>query len=316
MLDLQAVTLLLTRRCNYHCSWCKISRGTLPGPELTPSDWVDVIEKLKGLGTTTFVIAGGEPTLRSLSLLRVLSAIAREPKATSILVSNGVFIARNADVGEKLLLAGLDAYSSSVDTEHRGRGLRQQDNGLGSYRLVDADNSGLASLRIMRELGCKDVTASLVLYRDNADTLADQIESLSDEGIWTVLSVLHAQADASAFEFRSEAVDALPTVGQVERFVASLLARWPRLKIHTPRRYFEKLPEVFRPDGCYAWHCAIPGRIEIDADGAFKPCPDTRSSLNVLTATPEELETEWAHVTHSCPGCYYACTAGAELRED
>jgi MoaA/NifB/PqqE/SkfB family radical SAM enzyme len=302
---LKSVTLLLTRHCNYNCAFCRISKSRVER-ELSGAEWRLVVRRMKALGVETFVIAGGEPTLKMNALLESLREIAQpQPsKGTSILVSNGQRLWRHPELCSELLAAGLDGYSSSVDDEH-----------LAPEGVLDVGDNGLQTLRLMRLLGCDDCTASLVLYRKNADVLPELIEELSEEGIWTVLSVVHAQADASGFEFRSWDASLLPSREQVERFTERVLKAWPRLKVHTPKAYFERLPAVYSEDGKYKWHCTRPGRLEVDADGCLKPCTDLRTDLSVLTATDGELYSAWQSAASKCPGCYYACTAGAEMPE-
>lgn len=283
--------LLLTRRCNYHCSFCRIAHK--PISELPLELWQEIIRILKtNYDVRTFGISGGEATLLPNLLVGVVQEISPYP---NFVISNGAVIDTEfgTKLGERLLLAGLTGYSSSVDDEH----------------LLHSKDHGLNSMLKMKELGCQDVTASLTIYSGNVKTLVQTIKKLTDLGIYSVISIVHAtkQPFPIPFVFRQDDVSVIPTYDEICYFVDEIIREYPKLDLHAPIEYFENLPKVYDSNGLFKWHCEKPHYIEIDSDGKIKPCPDLLSGLSILETSIDEMLKMWYNDTSKCPGCYYSC---------
>lgn len=291
--------LLVTRRCNYHCSYCAIAH--VPIPELKVEEWRQIVWRLKEWGVKVFGISGGEPLMLP-GLVKEIVAVA-QPMHTFI-ISNGSVIDSKAGrkLGAELITEGLYGYSSSMDDQH----------------LLHDEDHGLNSMRIMRDMGCPDVTCSLTAYAGNIDTLPSAIDDLSREGIYSVVSIVHATNPPFPVQwcFRQNDISVLPTVAQVKRFSGVVLDIYDSTLIHTPRSYFENLPKVFRPTGNFKWHCQKPNYIQVDSDGSFMPCPDLLSDKKILDMSIEEMQIEFEKAVNPCPGCYYACEVQSEAIDD
>ena len=57
--------ILITRKCNLNCPFCKIKRKRKLKNELSFEEWKKGIKNLKKIGVKTIQILGGEPTTQA-----------------------------------------------------------------------------------------------------------------------------------------------------------------------------------------------------------------------------------------------------------
>ncbi len=198
-----AIQWIATAACDLRCPHCYSHAGRRLPDELSTDEACRlVVDELAALGGPTFVVAGGEPTLRA-DLPRVLEHAAARGLPWA-LHTHGAHVERLADVVRAhpplLVAVSLDGPRAFHDA-FRGR--------RGSF------DASLAALRDLRTWGAPEVIAGTTVTRENADLVADLYPTVRASGAdgWG----LHLFAP----EGRGEAHRALvPTPAQLRRVAA------------------------------------------------------------------------------------------------
>ena len=155
-------TVIVTYRCNARCNMCsRFLSPSRPEEEIT----LETIRKLPRMSFTN--ITGGEPFLRE-DLKDIVRELYR--KSDRIVIStNGFFTDRIMDlcrefpqVGIRISLEGLEATNNAI----RG--------------LEDGFHRGYSTLKVLREMGMRDVGFGITLQDSNASDLLP-LYRLSDE---------------------------------------------------------------------------------------------------------------------------------------
>jgi MoaA/NifB/PqqE/SkfB family radical SAM enzyme len=139
-----AMSLSLTNRCNFRCTYCEIPLQQRD--EMDTDAWLDAIDQLRAGGMARASIMGGEPLVR-----KDLGAIARHLKLRGVHASmntNGWWVADRIDE-----VAALDLVCVTLDgPEHVHDAQRQR----GSYARV------LRAIEALRSRGVAVVTMTVV----------------------------------------------------------------------------------------------------------------------------------------------------------
>jgi MoaA/NifB/PqqE/SkfB family radical SAM enzyme len=139
-----AMSLSLTNRCNFRCTYCEIPLQQRD--EMDTASWIDAIDQLRAGGMARASIMGGEPLVR-----KDLGAIARHLKLRGVHASmntNGWWVADRIDE-----VAALDLVCVTLDgPEHVHDTQRQR----GSYVRV------LRAIEALRARGVAVVTMTVV----------------------------------------------------------------------------------------------------------------------------------------------------------
>jgi GTP 3',8-cyclase len=152
----------LTDRCNLRCTYCMPPEGLewLPKPELLTDDEVVrlVTVGVERLGITEVRYTGGEPLLRRGLVDIVARTTALRPRPQVSLTTNGIGLARLAELLHEV---GLDRVNVSLDTldPDTFKRLSHRD------RLPDV----LAGLAAAERAGLRPVKVNAVLMRDVND---------------------------------------------------------------------------------------------------------------------------------------------------
>lgn len=106
--------------CNLRCSYCNCPE--LSSATLSTEQWIEIIRRLRSVGTMRIKWQGGEPTLRP-----DFSKLCAEVQAhgiVSAVVTNGIVIARKPKILEHLdeVVVSLDAVTPELHDRHRGQG--------------------------------------------------------------------------------------------------------------------------------------------------------------------------------------------------
>lgn len=122
----------ITRRCNLHCSMCwlwgKHGVGEQGSGELSPEEWIKVVDNVSDFVSMVY-FTGGEPLTKRDLLIKLIRRIKKKRRLCSI-TTNGTLIDRVA--AKDLVHSGLDIVTISIDgdeEEHdsvRGRGAFQK----------------------------------------------------------------------------------------------------------------------------------------------------------------------------------------------
>jgi len=291
------VEWLLTRKCDLHCSYCKIrDPGSLIGDELSFSqviDGVNVIDRM--FPRVPIVFFGGEPAV--LDWLPDLVAYCESIGLKYAIISNGRRALRDSDFFESLIEAGISNWSVSIDSL---KGLSRGDAEIKS-------RTGFSSLLKFRSRGVRDLVSCITVTKDNIEEVPSIIEELSRNGIWGIVTPLQVGDDT--FEYSGHVPALQETRPEVVDRVARKLfemARSGEYLMHNAPEYFASWNRFFiRQD----WKCSRKSCITIDADGSLKRCVDRKLGLEKFSVLT--LEDNWEAYCEAlkeppaCKGCFW-----------
>lgn len=109
-MNLKVAYLHPTLNCNYNCDYCYNKNINIYNVELSTSQWINIIDKLKRSGITHFVFTGGEVLLRN-DLLEILTA-SKDENTNFQIITNGSLLKRKY----KEIIDLLDIINISLDS--------------------------------------------------------------------------------------------------------------------------------------------------------------------------------------------------------
>lgn len=195
-----AVQWITTRACDLACDHCYSEAGRRLDGELDAAEAGSLIlDEMVKLGSPMLVLAGGEPLLRD-DLSIVLERAASLGIAWSMHTHGGWVLRRRAwfEAHPPAMVAvSLDGPRELHD-RIRGR--------VGSF------DRALEAIRMLRDLGVREVIAGTTVRRDNADHLGDLEPIVRESGAhgWGLHLVTPEGRAGSRAELR-------PTAGQIRR---------------------------------------------------------------------------------------------------
>jgi MoaA/NifB/PqqE/SkfB family radical SAM enzyme len=116
----QQLALMVTRRCNMTCGHCSVESGPSVGGEPDEAELIAWVRAAAAAGVTSIRLTGGEPMLRTGTILRLVRECRRLGIATGI-TSNGFWGRTPAQADRHiraLKRAGLGAITLSYDRYH------------------------------------------------------------------------------------------------------------------------------------------------------------------------------------------------------
>lgn len=272
-----AVQWISTSRCDLTCPHCYSNAGAAAKGELTTEQAVThILDELVRLDRPTFVIAGGESTLR-----QDFDTIIRETHKRGIpwaIHTHGGLVHRHAhifaDCPPAMAAVSLDGPRAFHD-DFRGK--------AGSF------DKALSAMALLKDCGVQEVVVGTTINRLNADQLCDMLPD-----------VLASRADSWGFHLMTpegragENRDILPTAAQLRR-VASL-GRRLRSMMHV--ELDNEWGSAGRDDCFYrddAFTCGA-GRVScvISATGELMPCTTTDPSESAGNVCDTPLSELWA----------------------
>jgi MoaA/NifB/PqqE/SkfB family radical SAM enzyme len=289
--------VLITRKCNLSCFYCKISKKELE--EINLEKWKEAILVMNKLGIKFLKIMGGEPTQREdlEDLIRFVK------QNTEIKV--GIFTNSKLDYKrlDSLVEAGMDQYLTSVDTL--------------SFKSDNTQKSayGVRALLYLRKIGFENLRANIVVGRNNIQSVPQTVEYLSSKGIYSTLSPLHVGTE-DFWEYRCHPNGLELTTQdrvQINNLVKELLPKMKRkhLLIANSEEFIRDWPRYAIGT---SWHCEFPPVLWVDADGKIMCCNDIRgetSRMSIFDLKENKHYTSLLRLMMSdakkCPGCFYNC---------
>ncbi len=257
----------ITDECPFKCSHC--SYGRRASGEMTTPQALDVIEQIKGLGTTTLGFSGGEPLLRQ-DLPELIQAVG--PDTETILFTTGHTL--DAPRATQLKCAGLNSLmigleSDIASTHDAVRGVP------GSF------DEGIEAIRLSLDAGLYTAISTVATH--------DKIEN------HTIEKMADLASDMKVHEFRI--LEPVPTgraLGQTsavltpqeQQILTTFHKKWNQAKKGPAIASFSHL-ESDAMFGCGAGY----HHLYIDACGEVCPCDLTPLSFGNVLNTP--LATIW-----------------------
>ena len=293
--------ILITRKCNLNCAFCKIKRKRKLKGELSLEEWKRGITNLKKIGVKTIQILGGEPTTRD-DLEDLIIFLNKENFFYSI-ESNSTFSEKRF---KSLIEAGIKGYCADVNTFNFK---------MKKDWYIIKSNRGFKMLLKMKRAGVPYLEANIIINRRNIKEVPFIVKKLSYLGIWTNIIPVH-YGKGFKWELRTENISNEFKIRELDRpIVEKTINELVKMKkkgyrIINSVNYFESLAKVnCSPIG---WHCTEFPRLRIDASGSLWICNDVRgdvaSKYNILTLnkkTFKQFRRDWQTDKQrlKCPGC-------------
>jgi MoaA/NifB/PqqE/SkfB family radical SAM enzyme len=288
----------ITRQCNLNCVGCyafalpregeSVLSGSTGREELGAGKLESIVAEAVDIGVSFFVIAGGEPLMRS----EMLDIAGRFPRVMFLVFTNGLLLDeamadRLARLRNVVCLLSLEGNAAETDRRR----------GVGTYeRLMDA-MSMLKSRHLF--FGC-----SVTLTRDNLSTVLsdDFIRGLTRAGCRLFLLPEYTPVDETTDDWalsqpqRELVASRLPTLRRSHRTAVFVAVPWDEELV----------------GGCLS---AGRGFVHINAVGDVEPCPFAPySDVNLKEATlVDALSSPFLASLRAMPGVSYEAGGGCAL---
>lgn len=301
--------LAITYRCNNDCSHCYNARAR-SFPELSTSEWKQVLDKVWELGIPHVVFTGGEPTLRN--DLPELIAHAEQNGQITGLNTNARRMADPRFV-ESLVAAGLDHVQITVESSDsavhddmvRSRGAFQQ-------TITGLKNALATPLFVM---------TNTTMLQTNVLTIPATLDYLAEMGVPTIglNALIHSGHGATVGTGLPESQ--LTPLLEIARFKTE--TRGQRLIWYTPTEYcgFDPMALELGVKGC----TAALYNMCVEPDGSVLPCQSYYRALGNILSDP--WDSIWNHdlsvrlrerqgLPEKCTGCALIseCGGGCPLQ--
>jgi radical SAM protein with 4Fe4S-binding SPASM domain len=269
--------LALTYRCNNACAHCYNARPR-SFPELTTSQWFNILDQLWEIGIPHIVFTGGEPTLRD--DLPLLVAHAEKNGQITGINTNGRRL-QDAAFLQSLVDAGLDHVQITIESH-----LPEVHNALTGS--LDGWNQTVAGIKNALTTSLYVMTNSTLLQQ-NSPHLSGLLEFLADLGVPTIglNALIYSGRGATVGSGLPE--DELPSLLNLSRAFTEKSGQ--RLIWYTPTQYchFDPVLLDLGVKGCTAARY----NMCIEPDGSVIPCQSYYQSLGNITIQP--WKSIWEH---------------------
>lgn len=272
-----AVQWISTARCDLKCPHCYSNAGPAhPGELTTAQATAHVLDELVRLGRPTFVIAGGESTLRQ-DFDQIIRATHARRIPWAIHTHGGLVHRHETTFRDCPPVMAAVSLDGPRDFHDRFRGK------AGSY------DAALSAMALLKDAGVGEVVAGTTINRSNADLLTDMVPA-----------VLACRADSWGFHLMTPEGRAgehrllLPTTAQLRRTAS--LARRLRSIMHVE---LDNEWGSAGDDDCFyrdaPFTCGA-GRIScvVSATGELMPCTTTDPAESAGNVKDTPLSELWA----------------------
>ena len=87
-------SIIITNRCNYHCTHCYTNAGDQKFDELNTKQWKKIMDELESNGIFELYVGGGEPFVRK-DIIEILNYSTHKKKFTTTTSTDGALITNN-----------------------------------------------------------------------------------------------------------------------------------------------------------------------------------------------------------------------------
>jgi MoaA/NifB/PqqE/SkfB family radical SAM enzyme len=321
---IQIVNVLLTRRCNLRCEYCNIVKDYKDKPkeypnmkyyynnELTPKEWINIIERIRiNNQNTFFIFYGGEPFLYN-GLEDIL-------KYCNNNGCNYTVITNNTDQIQKRLeeiyknTGQYKGLTSSVDPL-----ILKDDDGsdiwkksyLGFQRLIKYKELGIA----------KDVVSEITITKDTIQYTYELVKKLSQHNIYSSITCIDDKKseyyDFSSISDKSLLIDKNDIIkNELQKIIDN-----KTLLVHIPELLM-KLYDIL-PSNMYCEIYKNVHNITLDSDGSVRLCLRIKGvekiKVEQLICDTGKINELYRHkmkkdYIHHCLGCNWTCIKMSEM---
>lgn len=267
------VSWLLTRRCNLHCSYCRISRNYKKFPQAYPNlkhyeqdemkteDITEALKKLKQHNSNAFhIFYGGEPFLRT-DLPQIINFCNKEEINYTIITNNSDEV--QGAIDDLFLKTDyVTGLTSSVDPIVVS----------GENITTDQYKKSVKALERFTKLRSviKDLVAEITVDRDSINCLYDLVKMLTDLGVNSDITVIDtAKSDFYDFSNVTDKNVLVPKSPQVYEIFYKIIE--DKLDVHMADPLLTQIYSILPSE----LNCEIEKDVHnltIDADGTIRLC--------------------------------------------
>jgi MoaA/NifB/PqqE/SkfB family radical SAM enzyme len=270
---IQIVSWLLTRRCNLHCSYCRISRDYKRAPlayptlkyyetnEMSGQSVIEALGKLKLHNPEAFhILYGGEPLLRN-DLPDIINYCNKEGIHYTIITNNSDEV-QNAIDDLLLKTEYVDGLTSSVDPIVVA----------GQNVSTDQYKKSIDALKRFIKLrdSIKDLVAEITVTKDSVNSLYDLVKMLTDMGVNSDITVVDiAKSDFYDFSNVTDKEILVPRSTEVYQIFDKIIK--DKLDVHMAEPLLYEIFSILPSN----LDCKIEDDVHnltIDADGSIRLC--------------------------------------------
>lgn len=295
------VEYLMTRKCQFGCSYCKIVDDSNCGSEMGTLEVLQMIDNISVWWPgAPIIFFGGEPTTRD--DLPVAIAECSKKGVKHAVISNSKRIMEDSDYTDRLISSGLSNWSISYDGD-------SLEVAADSFSF-EKSSLGLSALRLMRdEYGIRDLVACITVTKRNIESLPRIVEFLTKEGIWSICTPLQTPDPIFRYRYSSGDRSQLPTKEQISSIssILTLMARSGNYLMHNDPEWFQVWNEGFLTQ---TWKCSQKSGLTVDADGCLLKCVDIplKENIHVNDLCLESVVNLYYYninLKHTCSGCLW-----------
>ena len=300
--------LVVTKRCNLRCLYCKVWQQSADPNELSTPEWLRVVDTLDELGLYVLSFTGGEPLLKPgiFDMIRY----ARSKGLYARLTSNGTL---PQHLYEKLIVSGINSISISLDSVEPDtqESLSQV---KGSWEKAVDNLKFLLTNASPRQV----VSVSAMVTPYNIHEIIPIVDLCSNVLQCPIFlqPVISGEMSNGSFAFRpanSEMFECKPE--DIKELYRKLCKRLFNSKLITPYTFL-LISQKYLKTGEYRWKCKA-GRLFFDImpDGKLYLCQDMpfpggkhTLEADFVSWFKSKLYQDTAK-QHSadCSGCCYSC---------
>ncbi|MGM5481915.1 MAG: radical SAM protein [Nanobdellota archaeon] len=292
------IGLILTRRCNLNCPYCKIKSNS-NSTKLSVSSWKKIIDKFVENKHIHFIFTGGEPLLYK-DLPSLINYASK--KSITSLITNATLI--NPEYFKKM--KNLDYLTFSIDELFNKNG----------FEKCPVDK--LEMIKINSAKYGIETSAIITINSQNIDDVPSIIKKVNSYGIPVLLSLLHS--DEGNYDFRSYVPDLeFKTQKQVAKLreleMTLLRMKKEGYMISENNDFIKNMANYVT--GKFKIQCPAANYFfTINNDGFIKACHDMKpSKINALEFKDYgKMRIELKKTIMPSCNCYYDCYFNKSLR--
>jgi len=316
---IQIVSWLLTRKCNLHCSYCRIVKDydkPLSYPnmkhyhhqEMSTEYVIETLKKLKLHNPDAFhIFYGGEPLIRK-DLAEIINFCNKENIHYTIITNNSDAI---QPLIEKLLndVEHIEGITSSVDPMILDK---SEDKDSDRYKKCVA---GLERLQQFKGK-IKDIVAEITVDNKSIDYLYDLVKMLTDMGINSDITTVDI-AKSKYYDFSTITDESIlvPKSDKVKEIFQKIVD--DKLNVHMAETLLPKIYDILPAN----LDCGLENNVHnmtIDADGSLRMCLRIRGimipNMKAYDSIMDNGELHFAYKEflsidkrNHCRGCNWSC---------
>jgi radical SAM protein with 4Fe4S-binding SPASM domain len=262
------VQILLTRKCNLHCSYCGADKfnEVEKEEELNTKEWLNLLKRLKAIQVFSLDLSGGEMFLRE-DIFEILETAVKLKFPVINITSNGTLINEKVAKQLKRLNLGNKNISISLDGNKESHDRLR---GTGSFNKTIKGITNLVDNGIIPKI-------LFTPLKSNYKTLNDMVEIIYYLGIRRLsFNALHPSGKCKEI-YKDIMLDWFVEAGELQDIVGEIREKYIDIKINDPPFVYKSFPIQYHFEK---------GNIssKTRSKPGLKPCSAANSSCNITSS--------------------------------